>query len=125
MERTIKIDDKQVKFKATATTPRLYRQLFQRDLFIDIDMLGKEHTKSVNENRPLTSEVLEIFYLIAYTMAKQADPEAVPDDIDEWLEGFGIFSIYQILPKILQLWGINTKSTVNAKKKAKGKRNGS
>ncbi len=125
MERTIEIDDKQIKFKATAMTPRLYRQQFQRDLFIDIDTLGKEHTKAVNENRPLTSEVLEIFYLIAYTMAKQADPEAIPDDPDEWLEGFGIFSIYQILPKILQLWGVNTQSTVNAKKKAKGKRSGS
>ena len=125
MENTIKIDDKSVKFKATALTPAMYRQRFQRDLFIDIDTLGKEYSKAVNENRPLTSEVLEIFYLVAYTMAKQADSEAVPDDPDEWLDDFGIFSIYQVLPKILKLWGINTESTVNAKKKAKGKRSGS
>ena len=121
MEKTIKIDDKPVKFKATANTPRMYRQQFQSDLFVDIQRLNDAWQKARANKEPLPGDALTMFENIAYTMAKQADPEAVPETADEWLEQFEMFSIWQILPEIIQLWGINNLSINESKKKA-GKR---
>jgi len=124
MEKTIKIDDKLVKFKATANTPRMYRQQFQADLFVDIQNLNDAWQKARANKEPLPGDALVMFENIAFTMAKQADPEAVPDTADEWLEQFDMFSIWQILPEIIQLWGINNLSINESKKKA-GRRKGS
>lgn len=124
MEKTITIDDKQVKFKATAMTPRMYRQQFQADLFVDIQRLNDAWQKARENKEPLPGDALTVFENIAYIMAKQADPDAVPDSADEWLEEFDMFSVWQILPEIIQLWGINNLSINESKKKA-GKRKGS
>ena len=124
MEKTIKIDDKLVKFKATANTPRMYRQQFQADLFVDIQNLNDAWQKARANKEPLPGDALVMFENIAFTMAKQADPEAVPETADEWLEQFEMFSIWQILPEIIQLWGINNLSINESKKKA-GRRKGS
>ena len=48
-------------------------------------------------------------------MAKHADP-SIPDTPEEWLDGFGTFSIYQVLPQLIELWGLNVKTDVEAKK---------
>lgn len=47
---------------------------------------------------------LEMFENIAYIMTKHADP-SIPDSPEEWLDEFS--SIYQVLPKIIELWGLN------------------
>ena len=117
MEKTIKIDDKQVKFKATAMTPRMYRQQFQSDLFVDIQKLNDAWQNARANKEPLPGDALTMFENIAYTMAKQADPEAVPETADEWLEQFDMFSIYEVLPQIFELWALNTKQTSTPKKK--------
>ena len=49
-------------------------------------------------------------------MAKHADPQGVPDTPDEWLDQFGTFSIYQVLPEIIELWGLNVQTQVESKK---------
>lgn len=59
---------------------------------------------------------LEMFENIAYIMAKHAD-KTVPNSIDEWLDCFNTFSIYEVLPEIIKLWGLNIKTDVTAKKK--------
>ena len=48
-------------------------------------------------------------------MAYHADP-SIPKTIDEWLDQFEMFSIYQVLPQILELWGDNLMTDVQAKK---------
>ena len=58
---------------------------------------------------------LEMFENIAYTMAKHADPQ-IPNEVDEWLDGFNTFSIYQVLPQLIELWGLNVQTDVEAKK---------
>ncbi len=58
---------------------------------------------------------LEIFENVAYIMAWHADP-SIPGTIDEWLEDFEMFSIYEILPEILELWGDNLITQVDVKK---------
>ena len=59
-------------------------------------------------------EDLEIFENVAYIMAYHADP-SIPGTIDEWLEQFEMFSIYEILPEILDLWGTNLITDVQSK----------
>lgn len=58
---------------------------------------------------------LEMFENIAFIMAKHADP-TIPDTPEEWLDQFNTFSIYQILPQLIELWGLNVKTDVEAKK---------
>lgn len=48
-------------------------------------------------------------------MALHADPKT-PDTIDKWLDQFEMFSIYGVLPEILDLWGSNLFTDVNARK---------
>ena len=67
------------------------------------------------ENSNLDLFSLEMFENIAYVMAKHADP-SVPDTPEEWMDGFNTFSIYQVLPQIIELWGLNTQTDVQAKK---------
>ena len=57
-----------------------------------------------------------LFEDISYIMAKHADPAGVPDTPDEWLDQFGTFSIYQILPEIIELWGLNVQTQIESKK---------
>ena len=109
--KTIEIDGKEVKFKASAAVPRLYRIKFGRDIYRDFTAL-QEGVK--NENQDIES--LELFENIAYIMARHADPDNVPTEPDEWLEQFGIFSIYEVLPKLIEPWGINLQTQVQAKK---------
>ena len=49
---------------------------------------------------------MEIFENVAYIMAYHAD-NTIPDNIDDWLDQFEMFSIYEVLPEILALWGTN------------------
>ena len=58
---------------------------------------------------------LEAFEDIAYLMAKHADP-SIPDTVEEWLEGFNVFSIYVVLKEIMDLWDFSQLTQVTAKK---------
>ena len=109
--KTIEIDGKEVKFKASAAVPRLYRIKFGRDIYRDFSAL-QEGVKKENQD----IESLEIFENIAFIMARHADPDTVPDSPDEWLEQFNIFSIYEVLPKLIELWGMNLQTQIEAKK---------
>ena len=113
--KTIEIDGKPVKFKASAAIPRIYRIKFQRDIYKDLASLEKTIDKSSEEVSNLDLFSLEMFENIAYVMVKHADPE-IPDTPEEWLDDFNTFSIYQVLPKIIELWGLNVKTDVEAKK---------
>jgi len=115
IERTIEISGKQVPFRSSATVPRLYRAKFKRDIFKDLTKLEKSYTKRTENGDELQIEDLEIFENVAYIMAYHADP-SIPKTIDEWLDQFDMFSIYQVLPQILELWGDNLMTDVQAKK---------
>lgn len=114
MEKTIQIGDKKVSFKATALTPRIYRQKFGRDMIVDINTLRKSLV-SAQDGDGFNSLDLEIFENAAYTMAKQADA-SIPATAEEWLDGFEMFNIYNILPQLLELWRSNEATTATAKK---------
>ena len=115
MKRNITIDGQEVPFKASAAIPRIYRMRFNRDIYKDLRDLEKGIDKNDPENSNLDLFSLEMFENIAYVMAKHADP-SIPDTPEEWLDGFNTFSIYQVLPQIIELWGLNTQTDVQAKK---------
>ena len=114
--REIEIDGRPVKFRASAVIPRMYRNKFGRDIYRDLARLQKAMEGADSENSTLDNFSLEIFESLAWLSAKHADPDNVPDDPDEWLDQFNTFSIYEILPQIIELWGLNVEQQVNAKK---------
>ena len=114
--KIIRIDEKDVVFKASAAIPRIYRLKFQRDIYKDLRDLEKAVSSSSEEESNLDLFSLEMFENIAYIMAKHADPTTVPDSPEEWLDEFSTFSIYQVLPEIIELWGLNVQSDVESKK---------
>ena len=115
-EKTIDICGKEVKFRSSATIPRLYRIKFKRDIFKDLAKLEKSYKDKASEDgSALEIEDLEIFENVAYIMAFHAD-HSIPGTIDEWLDQFEMFSIYEVLPEILELWGTNLMTEVESKK---------
>ena len=114
--KKIQIDGKDVVFKASAAIPRIYRLKFHRDIYKDLRDLEKAVGSSSAEESNLDLLSLELFENIAYIMAKHADPTTVPDSPEEWLDEFSTFSIYQVLPQIIELWGLNVRADVESKK---------
>lgn len=117
--KKIEIDGKEVTFKASAAVPRLYRIKFGRDIYKDLRQLEK----SVGENEEDSSNLsnldlfsLEMFEDLAWLMARHADPAKVPDSPEEFLDQFNTFSIYQILPQLIELWGLNVQTEVESRK---------
>ena len=115
LRKTVKIDGKDVAFQSSASIPRLYRIKFKRDIFKDLSHLESAYKSRADGVSELEIEDLEIFENVAYVMAFHADP-TIPATIEEWLDQFEMFSIYQVLPEILELWGSNLFTGSTAKK---------
>ncbi|MDO4187579.1 MAG: hypothetical protein Q4D29_01190 [Lachnospiraceae bacterium] len=113
--RNVEIDGKQVPFKASAAIPRIYRVKFNRDIYKDLRSLEKAVGEGDEDNSNLDLFSLEMFENIAYVMAKHADPN-IPNSPEEWLDEFNTFSIYQVLPSIIELWGLNVQTDIQSKK---------
>ena len=88
---------------------------FLQRIYKDLRELSKSLEGQNPENSSLDSFSLEMFENIAFIMARHADP-SIPDTPEEWLDGFNTFSIYQVLPQIIELWSLNTKTDIVSKK---------
>lgn len=126
MEKVITVDGKEVRMKASALVPRLYRFKFGRDMIRDLSQLkknfekatrGMENATEEEKNEAQLSEMdLTVFENTAWLMTKHADAN-IANDPDEWLMGFEMFSIYEVLPQILELWEGTNRTTAIPKKK--------
>lgn len=140
MDKVITVSGKEVGFRATALTPRLYRHKVGRDIVRDMAQLQTSFGKAIKaqnleapkedaaewqkreyeeavQHAQLSVMDLEIFENVAWIMARQYDP-TLPDTADAWLDGIdGTFSIYEVLPQILELWRMNQQTTSVLKKK--------
>lgn len=127
MERTIKVGGAELRMRASALIPRLYRFRFGRDLIKDMTQLEKAYKKAMSLKEDATDDEkqdaelgvldLTIFENVAWAMAKNADPN-VPNDPDEWLDTIdGVFSVYEVLPQILDLWTAGLETTSKPVKK--------
>lgn len=114
--KKIEIDGQEVEFRASAAVPRMYRVKFGRDVYKDLRQLEKSVGENDEDESSLDLFSLELFEDLAWCMAKHANPKDVPSEPDEWLEQFNTFSIYQILPQLIDLWGLNVQTQVEARK---------
>ena len=129
MEKIVTVGGQVMRMRASALIPRLYRYKFGRDLISDMRQLQKAYNKAMEARKKenpteedlrdaqLSALDLTIFENVAWLMCKHADP-AIPAEPDEWLDSIdGVFSVYEVLPAILELWQINNATTsVPAKK---------
>lgn len=113
MEKIINLGGEPLRFKASAATVRNYRDFFGRDLLRDMAQVTKD-----SQAGEMTGEDLEIFENFAYLCRRDAEPEAVPPSVAEWLQSFDMLDIYNILPELITLWVHNNKTLETAKKKA-------
>ena len=116
LTKTINIDGVETTFRASAAVPRMYRIKFGRDIYKDLSQLEKAVGDGDESASNLDMFSLEMFEDLAWVMAKHADPKGVPESPDEWLEQFNTFSIYQVLPELIELWGLNVQTQVESKK---------
>lgn len=105
-----------------ALLPRKYRAKFGHDLIYDMNELAKSYTRVAKSLKKGATEAekmeaqfsvtdLTVFENVAWLMMKVAG-EDVGEDPDEWLERVsGFFSIYVVLPAILQLWAQGNRTT--------------
>lgn len=118
MEKTLVIDGKKVKFKSNGATPLRYKAQFGKDYLQEIlkmsklTEISKKNKKNEIDEKYLEVVDFEVFYNIAWIMAKTADP-TIPDHI-EWLSSFEEFPIVEIFPDLQELM---TATLMTTKKK--------
>lgn len=114
MEKTITIDGQQIRFKSNGATPLRYKAQFGKDFLNEILKMSPAVSKKKKEFEVKDLEALdfEVFYNIAWVMAKTAEP-TIPEPI-EWLSTFDEFPIGEIFPEMQDLI---TASLMTTKKK--------
>lgn len=127
IERKILIDGKPYKMRSSALIPKLYRAYFGRDMVRDMHKLSKAYQKVKALPEDATEEEkeaaqfdvidLEIFENLAWITLKHGGSE-VGESPEEWLESLdGVFSIYEVLPILMEMWNMNQKTTSKPRKK--------
>lgn len=126
MQKIIEIEEgRSFNFKASAFSPIMYNKLFPgRDFLKDMECLKE---KNDEEDNSFNMEHYEHFVRVAYTFAYQGlapTPrktkeqeefrEKYPDPWT-WIDSFRTFSIYEILPEIIDLWYTNEKKVAESK----------
>ena len=103
MEKTILIDGQKVRFKTNGATPLRYKAQFGKDYFKEIFKMLPLTKINKKDTNPAALEALdfEVFYNVAWIMAKTAEP-TIPEPL-EWLEQFDEFPIAEIFPELQDL----------------------
>lgn len=122
MEKILNIDGRQVKFKSTGAFLLRYKQQFKREALKDIYKLQESIIEKRDKDGNKVQELvnidaldLEVFYDLAWTLAKTADPNILPPI--EWLDEFGEFPLLDIIPELIDLIFSCITSSVESKKK--------
>lgn len=87
MEKVIRIDGQDVRFKSTAALPLLYSQRFGSDVLNDALTLHNDQGENT----------MQMFRMI-WTMAYCADRSIKP--LEQWLDGFDSFPIYSVFQEL-------------------------
>ena len=115
MEKILTIDGRQVKFKSTGAFLLRYKAQFGRDAIQDILKLQSAIDPKTNELSNYEALDLEVFYNLAWTLAKTADP-SIPTPL-EWLDSFSEFPLVDILPELTDMIFSSLTTTAQSKKK--------
>lgn len=126
IEQKVMIDGKELTVRASGLIPKLYRARFGRDMVVDMMKLAKAY-KKVNALPATATEderaeaLMDIDFgaleNLTWIMLKHGG-EDVGNSPDEWLESLnGVFSVYEAIPTLLDLWNQNNKTTSVPRKK--------
>ena len=119
MEITVNIDGKEVPFKSSGAVAPRYMMQFQRDLLKDMMKMG---ISSIDFENATEQELMlwardnidfMVFYNIAWTFAKTADP-TIPEPM-KWLDSFETFPIFKIMEPIQDLLALTFSGTKEVK----------
>lgn len=113
MEKVIKVGDREVGLKSTASLIYKYHRFFGRDLIKDIIKLQDKLNARMSKEEQFESLDLQMFSELAWTMAKTYD-DKIPN-IEEWLDQFETFDIMKILPEVMQLLADNMRAEMTPK----------
>lgn len=131
MEKTLTIDGRQVRFRATGAFFLIYKAQFGRDGLADmLGMWGElsetaEQAVETVDASPSAQQAMldvldmEILYNMVWTLAKAAD-ETIPDPLT-WLNEFSEFPLEHVMGELQELL---QKSMVGSKKKPQLRRAG-
>lgn len=126
MQKMIEIEQgRSLNFKASAFSPIMYNRLFPgRDFLKDMDALKAAHE---DKNDVFEMSDYEHFSRIAYLFAYQGlapSPTQTQEQKEflekypstwDWIDSFDTFSIYMVLPEIMDLWYKNEKQISQSK----------
>lgn len=127
MEKTVKIDGKEIRLKTSGALPRIYRRLLRREIFEDVAKLSLTSVALADPERPDPSkedqlDANEIIENLTFIMAKHADP-ALPETVEEWLAGFedeAALNDPEVTGAVIALWLHETETTSSERKKKDG-----
>lgn len=131
MEKIIKIGEKDVKLKASASFAFRYKAAFQKDILQtlmpmlqalvpliaidkDLDEMDAQQLVGLLGAQEIDVELTDI-YSIVWVLAKTADPNIPP--VMEWLDEFDEFPLVEILPEAFDLLIPTLVSSKKPKKK--------
>lgn len=121
--KKVVLEGQTIRLGASGNTPFLYMSRTGRDINKDISQLFTKfksiQTSETIDSIPFGMEELEIFADIIYTMAYQGaeDKKNFPATRSDWLDSLDtVFTVYELLPTVFELWNMNTQQTVEAKK---------
>ena len=113
MEKTITIDGKEIRLKANAMLPLIYRNSFSQDIFkVQGTLFGLIGRGGINLKGIEDVDCVGIMQII-WCMAKAAD-QSVPK-FEEWLDGFETFPIFDVFEDVLDLFMVNIATTSKIK----------
>lgn len=139
MVRKIEVEEGRViTFKASAFSPIAYNNIFPggdflRDMAV-LEDVAKEmkdkaaDDKSVLRDAVMPMDVYKYFVRISYLFAYQGlapTPRQTEEQVEflakypdpwDWIDTFDTFSIYELLPEIMEMWNLNEKQAAQAKK---------
>lgn len=134
MQKIIEIEEgRSLNFKASAFSPIVYNRLFhEHDFLKDMEDLKKRHDDNKSDEDgegggSFNMSDYEHFVRIAYTFAYQGlapSPRQTQEQIEfiekypsvwDWIDTFETFSIYEILPDIIELWYRNENTIAKPK----------
>ena len=113
-KKTVKIGGKDIPLKTSAYTPLLYAQLFNANIFADM----QDIITAASKTGTVPFEKVIILYRLAYTMAKHANPDIAP--LEEWLDQFDVYDIPEIAGDLVELWAVDNQSQSTPKDSTEG-----
>lgn len=114
MEKLLNIDGRPVRFKSTGAFLLRYKSQFKRDALKDIFRLMEGVDTETGSLVSADALDLEVFFNLAWTLAKTADPSIPPPM--EWLDSFEGFPLEEVLPEISDMLLSSIGATVEPKK---------